>query len=349
MQPAEFVAIRRERWERLEALVAIAAKDPRHLTGTQILELGRLYRAVTSDLAIARRDFPQDRVTTYLNALVARAHPAVYRRPPVDAAAAWRFFRYGFPTAYRSAGRYTLAAFLIFAVAALVSAALVAYRPSTADILLPGTAQSLRTVMEQHHLWMQSATSNHSVAANFIMLNNIEVAFLAFAGGLLAGLGTVLVMVVNGIEIGAVGTMVAQYHLSLPFWTFVIPHGIIELSVVFMAGGAGLMMGDAILRPGLRRRRDAVAQAGSVAIRLVFGAVPLLIIAGTIEGFFSASSAPGMLKLGVGLVSGVLLYSYWLFSRAPDSRPLPALTGASNVPPLEQGATMDRYTGQTVG
>lgn len=321
MQQAQFLASRQARWERFETLTEIAARDPRHLSGDDLLELGRLYRAVSSDLAVAQRDFPRDRVTLYLNGLLARAHPVVYRRPPVDVRAAARFFRYGFPAAYRAAGMYTAIAFAMSALAALVSAALVAYRPALADFLLPGTAQSLRSVMEQHHLWMQSATSNHSIAANFIMINNIRVAFIAFAGGLLLGLGTVLVLIENGIMLGVVAAMVAQYGLSAPFWSFVLPHGVIELSVIFMAGGAGLMMADAVLRPGLLRRRDAVARAGRHAIDLVFGAVPLLLIAGTIEGFFSPSDAPTSLKITLGIVTGILLYSYLLLSRYREATP----------------------------
>jgi uncharacterized membrane protein SpoIIM required for sporulation len=317
MQQEQFVASRRARWARFEGLVGVAADAPRKLSADELLEFGRLYRTISSDLAIAQRDFPQDRVTTYLNAMLARAHPVVYRHAPIDTRAVARFFRDGFPEAYRVAGVYTAAAFALFALSALVSAALVMYRPGMADILLPGTAQSLRSVMEQHHLWMQSATSNHSVAANFIMVNNIQVAFVAFAGGLLVGLGTVLVMVQNGIMLGVVGAMVSQYRLSVPFWSFVLPHGVIELSVIFMAGGAGLMMGDAILRPGLRLRRNAVAHAGRLAVDLIFGAVPLLVVAGTIEGFFSPSNAPDILKVLVGIASGILLYSYLLLAGRP--------------------------------
>jgi len=319
MQPGQFVASRRQRWERFEALLRGAENNPRRLSGDEILELGRLYRAVSSDLAIAQRDFPRDRVTGYLNNLVARAHPVVYRRPPVDIGALGRFFRSGFPAAYRTAGPYTALAFALFAVSALIAAGLVAYRPSLADVLLPGTAASLRPILAQHHLWMKAATSNHSVAANYIALNNIRVAFFAFAGGLLVGMGTVLVMVQNGIMLGAIAALVAQYGLSAPFWAFIVPHGVIELSVIFMAGGAGLMMGDAILRPGLLRRRDSVARAGHCAINLVFGAVPLLVIAGTIESFFSPSDAPPSLKITVGAVAGILLYSYLLLSPADAS------------------------------
>jgi len=93
-------------------------------------------------------------------------------------------------------------------------------------------------------------------------------------------------MVGNGINLGVIAAMAAQYGLSEQLWSFVVPHGVIELSVIFIAGGAGLMIGDSILRPGMLRRRDALARAAHRAAELILGCVPLLVIAGTIEGFF---------------------------------------------------------------
>lgn len=316
MQVDAFVVARRTRWEELDALLKRAGrKSVRGLSGDDVLQLGRLYRLATSDLAIAQRDFPNDRVALYLNGLVARAHPLVYQESAMDVQRIGRFVRYGFPAAYRKAGRYTAIAFALFLISAFVSALLVLWRPTLADVLLPGTAQSLRAVMQQHHLWMQQATENHSVAANFIMTNNIRVAFVAFAGGLLLGTVTVYVMLQNGIMLGTIGAMVHQYGLSRQLWSFILPHGVIELSVIFMAGGAGLMIADSILRPGLRRRTDALVAEAHHVVRLLAGAVPLMIIAGTIEGFFSPSNAPDGAKLLVGLLTGMLLYGYLLLSR----------------------------------
>lgn len=316
MQRDRFVAARRERWSQLEALLKRGRRLHR-LSGEEVLRLGRLYRSATSDLAIARRDLPDDRVTIYLNALLGRAHPLIYRESVMDAGRIWRFYRYGFPATFRSAWRYIVVAFGLFAIAAVVSALLVVARPPLADVLLPGEAQSLRAVLQHHHLWVQSATSNHSVAANFIMLNNIGVAFQAFAGGVLLGLWTLVVLVQNGLSFGTVTVLAGQYGLGSQLIAFVVPHGVIELSVIFMAGGAGLMLADAILRPGLLRRRDALVIVAHRSVRLLFGAVPLLIIAGTIEGFFSPSIAPMALKFGVGALTGILLYSYLLLSREP--------------------------------
>lgn len=316
MDRERFIASHRDRWHRLEVLASRVERDGAGaLTAGELLELGRLYRSATSDLAVARRDYPTDRVAAYLNGLVARVHPVVYRgeRPGLDQVG--RFVRYGFPEAYRAIGRYTLFAFALFAAAAIVSYLLVALNDRIADVLLPGTAQSLRRVMDRHQLWMNQPGESSSIVANYIMLNNIQVAVIAFAGGILAGVLTAYVMLSNGVMLGAIGAMVDSRGLGGGFWSFVVPHGVIELSVIFMAGGAGLAIGDALLRPGLRSRGSALAGAARTSGFVLLGGAPLLVIAGTIEGFLSPSAAPVAIKLAVGTVTGVLLYLYLLRSR----------------------------------
>lgn len=319
MQRDTFIKIRKGDWEELESLVAHARRRASHMSGADLLRMGDLYLAATSDFALAQRDFPGSPVTDYLNGLVARAHPVIYR----EAAGSWsrlgQWIRYGFPQAYRDAGRYIAISFAAFAVGAIVSAILVAIHPATADTLLPGEAAQLRAIMAQHHLWMQANTANHPVAANFIMANNITVAIEAFAGGMLLGIPAVLIEGYNGIMLGAIGTMTGQYGLAEGFWSFVLPHGVIELSVIFMAGGAGLMIGDSILRPGRLRRKDALVRAARHALQLTLGGAALLVVAGTIEGFFSPSNAPDWAKFAVGIVSGVLLYGYLLGSRPKEA------------------------------
>lgn len=315
MKRDTFVKSRGGDWEELERLVAGAKRRPGRMSGTDLLRMGDLYLAATSDLAIARRDFPGAPLTDYLNGLIARAHPVIYREPAGSWSRLGTWVRYGFPQAYRDAGPYTALAFVSFAMGAIISAILVAVHPAVADTLLPGQAADLRSIMAHHHLWMQANTANHPIAANFIMVNNITVAIEAFAGGMLLGVPAVLIEGYNGIALGTVSTMTGQYGLAAGFWSFVFPHGVIELSVIFMAGGAGIMIGDSILRPGRLRRRDAVVRAAHHALQLTLGGAALLIVAGTIEGFFSPSNAPGWTKFGVGIISGILLYSYLLGSR----------------------------------
>jgi uncharacterized membrane protein SpoIIM required for sporulation len=320
MRRDTFVRERQGHWEELENLVTRAGRAPGRMTGAELLRMGDLYLSATSDLAIARRDFPGAPVSTYLNGLVARAHPVIYREPVGSWTRLGRWIRYGFPQAYRDAGPYIALSFAAFALGAIVAAILVAIHPSLADTLLPGEAGQLRSVMAHHHLWMKANTANHPLAANFIMANNITVAIEAFAGGMLLGIPAVLIEGNNGIMLGTVGTMTHQYGLAEGFWSFVVPHGVIELSVIFMAGGAGIMIGDAILRPGRLRRRDALVRAARHALQLTLGGAALLVVAGTIEGFFSPSDAPDWSTYVVGIITGILLYGYLLCSRPTTTR-----------------------------
>ena len=132
-------------------------------------------------------------------------------------------------------------------------------------------------------------------------------------------LGTVYVLITNGMLIGAVGGLCHIYGLSLPLWSFISPHGYIELSVIFIAGGAGLMMGYSLINPKLATRKLALRDAAKDAVRLIGGCIPFLVIAGIIEGFISPSSLKPWLKLAIGAGTGILLYVYLFLAKEPAS------------------------------
>lgn len=311
MTPERFVTTHQMGWQRLEELLRrMRGGRLRGLSDEDVLALGHLYRQATSDLAVAQRDYPYDRVTLYLNGLVARAHPFIYRNESVDAGRVAAFYGEAFPRTFRRTLPFTLCALLLTLVPGIVCYLVTVGRPDAAYVLLPGTAERLLPIVQQHQLWFNSPGGSESYVSSFIMTNNIRVALIAFAGGALLGLLTIYILVYNGIMIGTLAGVVQHYGLSLGLWSFIAAHGVIELSVIFIAGGCGLQLGWAIVHPGLSRRIDACLAAGRSAMTLILGAVPLLVIAGTLEGFLSPSPAPALLKLGVGLLTGVLLYTY---------------------------------------
>jgi len=186
-------------------------------------------------------------------------------------------------------------------------------QPASAYWLLPADVQNLIRTIERKELWTDIPVAQRPYASSFIMSNNIQVAFLAFGGGMLAGLFTVYTLVFNDLILGGLTGLTAHYGIGFELWTFIIGHGVIELSVIAIAGGSGLMLGWAMLQPGLMRRRDALALAARRAVRLVIGCVPLLVVAGTIDGFLSPSALAWPIHWAVGLGSGALLYAYLLF------------------------------------
>ncbi|WP_026370724.1 stage II sporulation protein M [Kallotenue papyrolyticum] len=314
----EFIQRKRADWERLEALLARAQSARlQHMSAADVYELGRLYRQATSDLAVARRDFPQHRVTLFLNNLVARAHAAIYR----DDSTSWQRIRHfvleTYPRTWRTMLPFTLAAWALFLVPALIAFVVALRDPTQAELLFPG-AEALAEAIRQREEWWQSINTWRSGSAALIAGNNILVTLQAFAGGMLFGLLTIYAMIVNGLMLGVVAGLSAHYGFSERLWGFVAAHAAIELSVIWFAGGAGLSLPWAILRPGLLTRGAALRQAAQRAGIMILGCIPLLLIAGSIEAFISPSNLPVWLKYGVSLASGVALYSYlWGVGRDP--------------------------------
>jgi uncharacterized membrane protein SpoIIM required for sporulation len=239
----------------------------------------------------------------------------IYQSQPLAVGRLWAFAARGFPRAYREAWPFILTAMALLIIPALAAGLSTAWQPVSARWLLPAQAQQLISSIEKKELWTNIPVAERPYASAFIMQNNIQVAFLAFGGGMLAGLYTVWTLVFNGLILGGLTGLAAHYGIGFELWTFVIAHGVIELSVIAIAGGSGLMLGWAILQPGLMRRRDALALAARRAVRLVIGCVPLLVLAGMIEGFISPSEVlPWPVHWAIGLGSGALLYAYLLLA-----------------------------------
>lgn len=315
MNVDEFYQSRKREWESLSGLLELAQKDAKRLSPSDVERLASLYRAASSDLALAKRDFPRHRITQFLNQLVARTHSILYQGEPL----AWKnlasFATSGFPRLFRETFIFTAIAFLMFVLPAFIVGFAVASSPNSAFWLLPTEVHQLIPIVENKELWIDISIEERPYTSSFIMQNNIRVSFLAFASGVSGGLFTFWILVQNGLILGGLLGLTTHYGIGFELATFVIGHGVIELTVIFMAGGSGLMLGWALLRPGLMRRRDALAIAARKAVQLLGGAVPWLIVAGTIEGFISPNeSIPWFVKWSVGILSGVLMYSYLFFA-----------------------------------
>jgi uncharacterized membrane protein SpoIIM required for sporulation len=311
----DFIAAKKPSWERLTSLLDRSGLGGlASLSAEELAELGRLYRGVTSDLAVARRDFPNHRVAEYLNGLVARAHASIYQGRSMRRRGLIAFFTATFPRTFRATWAYTMASFLMFLLPALVSFVVVYRDPGQGGALMPGIEDRIQDIRDKHEWWKSINEEGRSAAASFIMTNNIRVAILAFAGGILLGILTLYLLAQNGLMLGIVAGAAQALGFAANLWGFVAAHGMLELSVIFIAGGAGLQLGWSVVRPGLSTRRAALVLAARRAAYLLLGCIPLLAIAGTIEGFISPSDLPLGVKLAVSLISGVLLYGYLLLS-----------------------------------
>jgi uncharacterized membrane protein SpoIIM required for sporulation len=309
----DFLQSRVGKWKRLEELTARASRlRLTNLSGDEVREFGRLYRRTAADLAIAREESRDQRLINYLNHLVGRAHGAIYRSESSGFGVFASFFRYELPAVFRKTFGYTLAAFLVFMAAAAFAFGMSFVDEGFADRIAP----RLREEIAAHRNWTEAVNQANPLASTSIQANNITVTFLAFAGGILVGLGTLWVLFQNGLLFGIVMGLCARYE----FWdipVFVTAHGAIELTAIFIAGGAGLMIGKALLMPGNLRRIDALVENGQDAIKLILGCIPMLLIAGLIEGFISPAHIPAFIKFAVSALSAIMMAIYFL---KPDLR-----------------------------
>lgn len=315
----QFIAARRSAWAELEALLARGEGNGlRSLTAEELDALGRRYRQVVSDLAIARRDFPDDQVTDALNQLAARAHMRVYRAPGGSWARIARFLTIGFALRFRAAGGYVVLAAALFFIPAIWAFLAALVDAELRDVLVP---ERLREIMSRGQTWTDIESTVRPAMAAVIFTNNLQVSFLAFAGGVFFGLGTAYVLLSNGLSIGSV-LGASQYYGVFPLLGgFVATHGFLEITSILIASGAGLMLGNALLRPGLLRRRDALTVASRRAVELVLGAAPVFILAGLLEAFVSPSEAPTPVKVVLGAGLGLALLAFLLLAGRDRGQP----------------------------
>lgn len=310
-----FVALRRPSWDGFRQQAEQAVRHGlRRRSGAQIREFAAAYREVAADLARARTYGVDPRVLGYLERIVATGHNALYGARGVQRKSLGRLLLAELPASVVVARRYVLAACLLFLAPAFVGFVLLRSDPERAYELLPHQvierAEAGGRQAEQGTGYGETPSLYLPIVASSIIANNVQVAFTAFAFGITAGIGTVIVLAFNGLFLGAVLGLFANYGLAAWLLTFVAGHGPLELTAIFIAGGAGLRIGRAVVAPGDLARRDALVIAARTALRLVGAAASLLLLAGIIEGFLSASDAPVILKLGVSAASLLLLVLY---------------------------------------
>jgi len=307
---------RRPYWEQLAGLLNQAgAGSVRQLTRAELRETALLYRQVASDLSTLRQDPSAQVYAEHVNQLLARAHHIIYSSRGASFLGVIHFLRDDYPAIFQRQIRYVLVSLIILLAGASLGAVLTLARP---DFMRHMLGPAMVETIERHEMWTHSIVGVEPMASGRIMTNNLSVCFLAFAGGIAFGLLSVWSMFFNGLLLGVIGVACQQHGMSRDLWSFVAPHGSLELPSIVLAGAAGLRLGVGVLFPGIYRWRDSIALAGVEAAQLVSGIIPLLVIAGTLEGFFSPSNAPVWLKFTVGGSLFVLLVA-WLFRPARAS------------------------------
>jgi uncharacterized membrane protein SpoIIM required for sporulation len=321
---------RRPHWNRLEQLVAASGrKSVTALTPAELQELALLYRQSASDLSTVREDPTSIQLAGYLNQLLGRAHNLIYMGRRSDKRGIWTFYKEIYPRIFRETFADTFLAFLLFFVAGIAGMLMGIADPGFSHYFLgPHMMQSI----ENHKMWTDSIVTVKPLASSGILTNNMSVAFAAFAAGI-TGIGTVWMMLMNGLMMGVVAVACWREGMSLPLWSFVAAHGVLELPAIFIAGGAGLGIAKGLLFPGVLPRKESLVQAGAKSVRLILGTIPLLLIAGLVEGFVSPTSLPPAIKFLLAGALGTLLVLYLMSGRKAEERNAATLTpsGAASL------------------
>lgn len=322
-----FIGDRKNNWQRLEDLLTmLQGNSLRGLSKTEVREFGELYRRAAADLAIARAETRDPKLINYLNSLVIRAHGKIYRADSNGFNLIWQFFSKDFPRTFRKNFAYMAIAFGVFVF--FIAFGFVATYFDTDFVHFVGLSSVLERIQAGDQWWLRLNDANQ-LGASAIMTNNINVAFMAFAWGAFFGIGALYILAVNGAHFGAV--FGACFKLNPPFaaelGSFVIGHGVIELSCIFFCAAAGMMIGYAIINPGNLTRTQALKKKGMEAARIVIGCACFLVIAGIIEGFLSPSALPKGVKIATGVLTGIAMYSYlFLAGREKEEEMEPVAT-----------------------
>jgi uncharacterized membrane protein SpoIIM required for sporulation/uncharacterized RDD family membrane protein YckC len=310
-----FVARKRDSWEEFRTVAERLERGGlSQLPAAEIPGFAARYREVAADLARARTYGVDPQVVAYLERLVGAGHTVLYQargahRPPF-----FRSLASDFPAAVVQSWRYVLAAFLLVIVPATIGFVMLRERPQLAEeIVNPEMVSRAEQAAERESRgegYARAESGVRPVIAASIISNNIRVCIMAFAGGMLFGLVTVWALVFNGLQLGMDYGLFANDHAALYLTTFIAGHGVLELSAIFISGGAGLRLAHALVAPGDRPRLEALVVDGRIAMRMMGAVIFLLAIAGSIEGLLSTSDAPRALKFAVSGATALLLTLY---------------------------------------
>lgn len=341
MNVERWVARRQLTWQKLEDLLKqIDKRGLPSLSREELQQLGRLYRSCASDLSRARAMGLGMDITSYLNNLVVKGHNQVYQSPRNRWKDLGHFLWITFPSVFRAHLAYVLAAFLIFMVPTVVVWSMIMDDINVARMeLRPGSplvSDEMWNYIEQKKMWTDSLQHESPAGSSFIATNNIRVCILGFALGLTFGIGTIFILVMNGLMLGGTFAVCQHYDMAHRLAAFVAPHGVFELTAIWVSAAGGLVIAKALWLPGPYRRTQALRMAGKPAMILFAGTVPLLLIAGLIEGFISPRTDIAQeVKYSVSLATAAILLLYLFVPRAARQ---PASAGAVVVSEAKSAA-----------
>lgn len=315
MTEAAFVRANLPRWREFEqGLEKPRQIDPDHLR--------TLYVQLTDDLAFAQTHFPQSESTQYLHTLAGKVHKLVYRNKRQDLRQLVQFWATEVPLIAHRHRRQLRNALLVFLLSTLIGALSAAHDPTFVQLILGDSYVNMTEANiakdDPMAVYKKAGRGDMFLA---ISLNNIRVSFIAFAFGLFTAVGSGLVLFYNGVMLGAFQYFFYQKGLFITSFLSIWIHGTLEISVIIIAGAAGMILGNGWLFPGTLPRLESFRQAARDGVKLVIGLVPIFIVAGFLEGFVTRLTHwNAFFKLFIILTSAgfILFYFYFLPRQLKD-------------------------------
>lgn len=299
-----FIVRNKGSWARLEELTR---RRRGALASAEVEELVQLYQRTSAHLSHARTQHADPALVARLTRLVAGAAGLLYSSRSRSAAGMARFFTTTFPAAVWHARRFVAVSALLLLVPAVVMGTWLARSDAALEASGPDAVREAY-VQDDFESYYSSAPAGQF--ATQVTVNNIQVSILAFAAGALVCVVTAFILVNNGANVGLAAGMFAAAGEQPKFYGLILPHGLLELSAVIVAGGAGLAIGWAVVAPGDRRRSAALADEGRRAAAIVLGLMLAFVVAGAIEGFVTPSGLPTAARVAVGVAAASAFWVY---------------------------------------
>ncbi|TXK80996.1 stage II sporulation protein M [Paenibacillus sp. N3.4] len=316
MDISRFIKEHKPHWSELEQLLVSLSKRKSRLQASDLNRFTELYKLASAHLATLQTHLPMSETTIYLNHLVAKAHNAMYQENNKSSSQMKEFFLHYFPSLIRARSLFVGFALFLFLLGGLLGFLSVWNDPLNLHMIMPG---SMADGIDPTKTADPRGDIHSPLVSTAIMTNNIRVAVLAFISGVTLGIGTIYLMISNGLLVGALAAVFMQSGKSYVFWAYILPHGIIELTAIFIAGGAGLYMGYRFFVPGPFPRKMRFLESAKESAQLLIGTIPLFVIAGIIEGYITPSTLSLEVKYliaGLTLAVLALYYIYGVSKRA---------------------------------
>jgi uncharacterized membrane protein SpoIIM required for sporulation len=315
-----FLKTNREDWDALEKNL-LEFRRSQNCSFNELETLHALYLKVSQHVSVCQTYYPNSQLATYLNDLAARAHNTLYKGRVSSWSQLKHFFSQTFVDLFvERRGFIALAAFLFF-LGSLVGFLTVQSQPEALNVIMPNASPVDPETLRAGRTDIAAASTSA-----YIMTNNISVAIMAFCGGATLGILTVYMLLYNGLIIGALAAYYWNLGASYEFWAYIMPHGMIELTAIFIAGGAGLLMGYKVLVPGNYSRLHQFKTQAAQSCMMVLGTIPLFIIAGLVEGYITPSGLPLIAKYAVAFLTVVAMIVYLVYGMRQTRKQNPVLS-----------------------